>query len=310
MKREAVVAIVGAGGFVGRALVDHLDQNASTRVVLFGRSTAVLSGHAVSPFPVEASDLEGVDVVVHLAGIAHQRATAMDYQSVNIDLALSVAAAALRAGVSRFIFVSSVQVHGQWSATPISPDSAFDPTSPYAWSKVEAERRLAALLQGSATELLIVRPPLVHGPGAKANFAALMKAARLGLPLPLGAATARRSMVSIENLVDAIRTLALATSRSNTGAALLPADEQDLAVRDIYSTLCRASGRTPPLVPVPAWVMGPVMSAIGKGKTFDSLFRPALINRAHWGAMGWSPPQTVADGLRNAVQFVAAGRTE
>ena len=310
MKREAVVAIVGAGGFVGRALVEHFDQNAPVRLVLFGRSAGVLSGHAVAPLPVEASALQGVDVVVHLAGIAHQRAAAMDYQSVNIDLALSVAAAALRAGVPRFIFVSSMQVHGPWNATPLSPDSPFEPASPYAWSKAEAERGLTTLLEGSPTELLIVRPPLVYGPGAKANFSALMKAARLGLPLPLGAASAKRSLISIDNLVDAVRTLALATSRSNTGAALLPADEQDLAVRDIYSTLCRASGRTPPLVPVPPWIMSPVMSAIGKGKTFDSLFRPALINRAHWGAMGWSPPQTVADGLRTAVQFVAAGRKE
>ncbi|MDP2024901.1 NAD-dependent epimerase/dehydratase family protein [Sulfuriferula sp.] len=310
MKREVVVAIVGAGGFVGRALVEHFDQDGPVRLVLFGRASGVLAGHAVAPLPVESRHLQGVDVVVHLAGIAHQRAAAQDYQSVNIDLALSVAAEALRAGVPRFIFVSSMQVHGPWNAKPISPDSPFEPASPYAWSKAEAERGLTTLLKRSSTELLIVRPPLVYGPGAKANFAALMKAARLGLPLPLGAASARRSMISIENLVDAIRTLALAPARASTGGILLPADAQDLSVRDIYATLCRASGRTPALIPAPSWILNPALTAIGRRRMYDSLFRPAVIDRAHWQAMNWSPPQMVADGLRRAIQSVAAVRTE
>lgn len=304
MKPEVAVAIVGAGGFVGRALVEHFDQDASTRVVLFGRSAGVLSGHPVAPVPIEPPGLNGIDVVVHLAGIAHQRATAADYRRVNIDLALSVAAEALRAGVPRFIFVSSVQVHGQWSATPVSPDSAFQPASPSAWSKAEAERALTSLLQGSSTELLIVRPPLVYGPGAKANFAALMKAARLGLPLPLGAASAQRSMISIENLVDAIRTLALASPRSTAGGVLLPADERDLSVRDLYSTLCRASGHEVALAPVPAWILAPALAAVGKRRIFDNLFKPAVIDRAHWAHMNWFPRQTAEDGMRNAVQSV------
>lgn len=302
MKPDVTVAIVGSGGFVGRALVDHLDQDPATRVVLFGRSAGVLSGHPVSPVPVASTDLSGVDVVVHLAGIAHQRATPADYQRVNIDLALAVAGAAMKAGVPRFMFVSSVQVHGQWNATPISPDSAFQPASPYGWSKAEAERTLTLLLQGTSTELVIIRPPLVYGPGAKANFAALMKAARLGLPLPLGAASAERSMISIDNLVDAIRTLALAGPRSTAGGVLLPADEQDLSVRDLYRALCQASGRSAPLLPVPGWCLSPALAAVGKRRMFDSLFRPAVINRAHWTDMNWSPPQTAAEGLRNAVR--------
>lgn len=304
MKPEATVAIVGAGGFVGRALVDHFDQDPAARVVLFGRAVGVLSGHPVSTVPVAPGELNGVDVVVHLAGIAHQRATAADYQCVNIDLALAVAAEAMRAGVPRFIFVSSVQVHGQWNPTPISPDSAFQPASPYGWSKAEAERALTALLQGTSTELVIVRPPLVYGPGAKANFAALMKAARLGLPLPLGAASAQRSMISIGNLVDAIHTLALASPRSTAGGVLLPADEQDLSVRDLYATLCRASGRSALLAPVPAWILGPALAAVGKRRMFDSLFRPAVINRTHWADMNWSPRQTAGDGLRYAMTSV------
>lgn len=304
MRSERVVAIVGAGGFVGRGLVDHLDQDPSVRTVLFGRSAGVLSGHPVSPVPIAAGDLKGVDVVVHLAGIAHQRADAEAYQRVNIDLALAVATAAMRAGVPRFIFVSSVQVHGQWNPAPMSPDSAFQPASPYAESKAGAERALGALLQGTSTELVIVRPPLVYGPGAKANFAALMKAARLGLPLPLGAASARRSMISIGNLVDAIHSLALASPRSAAGGVLLPADEQDLSVRDLYATLCRASGKEAALVPVPAWLLGPALAAFGKRRIFESLFRPAVIDRAHWADMNWTPPQTAADGLRNAVQPV------
>lgn len=304
MKPDATVAIVGAGGFVGRALVDHFDQDTSARVRLFGRAAGVLAGHPVSPVPVASGDLKGVDVVIHLAGIAHQRADAEAYQRVNIDLALAVATAAVKTGVPRFIFVSSVQVHGPWNPAPMSPDSAFQPASPYAESKVGAELALGALLQGTTTELLIVRPPLVYGPGAKANFAALMKAARLGLPLPLGAASARRSMISIANLVDAIHTLALAGPRSTPGGVLLPADEQDLSVRDLYATLCRASGKEAALAPVPAWLLGPALAAVGKRRIFDSLFRPAVIDRAHWAGMNWAPRQTAADGLRHAMTSV------
>lgn len=300
MNPKVVVAIVGAGGFIGRSLARHFAEHVSARTVLFGRSAGEVSGQHVASFPVSPADLEGVDVVIHLAGIAHQSATELDYQHVNVDLALSIAAQSLEAGVKRFIFISSIQVHGRWNAAPISPHASFQPTTPYARSKAEAERRLNQLVDESDMELLIIRPPLVYGVDAKANFAALMVAAKWGLPLPLGASTAERSMVSIDNLVHSIHHLTMSNGRFRAGSILLPADDRDLTVREVYSVLCRSVGRTAPLLNVPLWILKPSLDVLGKGNVFDSLCMPAVIDRVHWRALNWSPRQTVEDGLRMA----------
>lgn len=299
--RPKSVGIIGATGFVGRSLVDRMTHEDLGHVRLFGRSSGTLAGHNIEPLPDSLASLRGLDTVVHLAGIAHQTASNAEYEAVNERLPLTTARLAHAAGVRRFVFVSSTHVHGRWWQTPMTPELAFSPASPYAASKASAEQQLQMIAAESGLELAVVRPPLVYGPGAKANFALLAKCARAGIPLPLGCALAKRSMVSIDNLADAI--LAIASMTLPRGpAVLLPADDRDLSVSELFSLMTQAAGRTSLQPSVPAPVMKFLLEALGKQETFESLFRPAVIDRAHWKTFGWLPPQSVWDGISKAVR--------
>lgn len=295
---ERTLGVVGAGGFVGQALVRVANERGvNTR--LFNRGAGG-AGSRYEPLPSSSATLRGVDVMVHLAAIAHQRVKGAAYQGINIDLSLAMADLAVEAGASRFVFISSMAVHGSWLPTPIAPDTPFAPISPYAESKVQAERRLAERLAGTGVEFVVIRPPLVYGPGVKGNFRALMHAAGRGLPLPLGRADAPRTLVSSHNLSDAILHLGLSDAQVG-GAVLIPGDERDLTVRELFAVLGSVAGKNPMQVPVPVSMMRRGLSALGKAEMFDSLFRPAVVDRTHWAALGWRPDRTVEEGLAEAV---------
>lgn len=294
---RSAVGIVGASGFLAGHLIPALRQAGHTPRV-FSRAPGASGG--VRPLPSNPRDFAGLDVVIHLAGIAHQQATTEDYAAVNVDFATSIARLCRDAGVSRLIFVSTAQVHGRHCDKAISPQSPFNPGSEYAASKLSAEKQIAGLLDASGTDLSIIRPVLVYASNAKANFQKLRGAARLGLPLPLGRAEAMRSMVSIDNLNDAILAL-VSTTHLNT--ICLPADPEDLSVSELYRTLCRLAGKGEvPLPPVPAGAMRLLMSAVGQSSMFDSLFRKAVVDRAHWADFGWAPRQSVTEGLGLAMR--------
>lgn len=171
------IAVTGASGFIGRTLCAALAN----------------AGHEA----VASTDAEAV---VHCAAIAHRRATAQEFQRVNVDLALEAARAAAARG-AQFVFLSSVKVHGEASAAPLRESSPLAPADRYAESKARAEEALRAI---TGLRLAVLRPPLVYGPGVKANLLALMKAIARGLPLPLASIRNRRSVIYAGNLVDAI----------------------------------------------------------------------------------------------------------
>lgn len=296
-KPGSAVGVVGASGFLAGHLVPALRRGGHLPR-LFGRTPG--TSREVQPTPSHPRDFAGLDVVIHLAGIAHQQARPEDYAAVNVDFATSVAGLCRDAGVRRMIFISTAQVHGRHSDAALSPHSPFNPASDYAASKLRAEQQLADLFGGSRTDLSIVRPVLVYASNAKANFQKLRTAARLGLPLPLGRAGAMRSMVSIDNLNDAMLAL-VSTTRPN--AVCLPADPEDLSVSELYRTLCRMAGKGEvPLPPVPAGAMRLLMGAAGQSSMFDSLFRKAVVDREHWTSLGWAPRQSVMEGLGLAMR--------
>jgi len=294
---RSVVAVVGATGFVGDALIPAL-LAAGQNVRLFGRAPRRARGLPVFPLS-EAGDLLGdVRIIIHLAGIVHRAADAASYKTVNVDLPNDLIRAAARNGVERFIFISSTHVHGRWTVAPMSPDSAYAPASLYGQSKMEAEQSLSRFAGTVRLSLDIVRPPLVYGPGAKANFGLLLKAARRGIPLPLG--DARRSVVSLDNLAEALVALCLPSAAA--GRVFLPADPEDASVREIYRILCDASGAGTALPPAPLWLLRPALSLLGRAETFDSLFRTATIDRSHWTSVGWKPRTSLRDGLTKAAR--------
>jgi nucleoside-diphosphate-sugar epimerase len=172
------IHVTGAGGFIGKALTPSLPA----------------AGHVL------VADASEADAVIHLAGIAHRRASAEELAAVNVRLAERLARAAAKKG-ARFLFISTVKVHGEASAAPFTECSPMRPADEYAESKARAEEALCAIPDLAFT---ILRPPLVYGPGVKANFLNLMRAIARGCPLPVASIDNRRSFIYVGNLVDAI----------------------------------------------------------------------------------------------------------
>lgn len=303
--------VTGAAGFVGRALVARLQTEGEVRAAV--RSPVPLPG--VEVFPLGdigpstrwADCLEGVDVVVHLAGRAHvlgkDAAADMEvFRRVNVSGSESLARAALRAGVRRLVFVSTVGVLGR--STP--PGEALNDASPprpmgaYAATKWEAEESLRRLLTGTGVELTILRPPLVYGPRAPGNFGRLARLVASGLPLPLASIRNRRSFISLENLCDA---LALACVHpAAAGRTFLVADGEDVSTPELVRGMAAALGRSPRLFPVPPELFRWICRAVGRvelaERLADSLvLDSSLIRRT----LDWRPPCSLAEGLRRSL---------
>ena len=302
MASDRIVAVVGASGFIGRGVVRSLSEAEGVSVRLFSRSATSAGDFPVASLPDDPAAFAGVDAVIHLAAIAHTKVDEPTYKAVNIGLARRMAGLAAQAEVPRFVFASSIGVHGRWSEVPLEPGSPARPVTAYGWSKANAEQRLAEDLAATATELNILRPPVVYGPGAPANFGQLMKAAVSGVPLPLGGATAPRSVISLKNVSDAFSFLALRPGRGQSPTVLIPADDEDLPVRDIYRRLCLLAQHDVFPIPVPRRVMEVLMTVAGRRDTYESLFQPSIVDRGHWKATGWRPPESTESGLEKAIR--------
>jgi nucleoside-diphosphate-sugar epimerase len=243
--------------------------------------------------------LGGIDVIVHLAGVAHRRADADELTATNERWPLQLYRAASEAGVKRFVWLSSIKVLGEVSTRPLLVDAPYAPEDPYAHSKMVAEKALVDAAAVASTQLAIVRPPLIYGPGVKANFLALLKLARLshlGLPLPLGAARAPRSFVGVRNLVDLI---ILLTERGN--GIYHVSDPEDLCVVDLFS---RLGGRAGLMLPVPSAVMRRMAIYTGQLSVYQRLFESLQLDQsATLAALDWQPPVGATQQLEETMAW-------
>jgi nucleoside-diphosphate-sugar epimerase len=264
--------VTGATGFVGRAFCAE-------------GSLEVTPGDL--RLPGWEDKLRGHDVVVHLAGVAHARASDALYEEVNVRATQRLADAAVRAGVRRLVFVSSIKVNGE--ATPIDrpfrAGDAPDPQDEYGRSKWRAEQALA---RAQHLEVVVVRPPLVYGPGVRANFRRLLQLVDSGLPLPFGSIRNRRSFVFLGNLVALLRRCA--EHPGAAGRTFLAADGEDLSTPELVRRMAAALGRRARLVPFPASLL--------PSKLAGSLLVDAGETRER---LGWQPPFGVDEGLARTV---------
>lgn len=287
---EPLVLVTGASGFVGPHVVAALREGGYRVRVALRRPTAMLDGVETVPIgdlvgPVDwLKALDGVDHVVHMAGLAHA-GPGLDealYRRINTQATLDLARASRQAGISRFIYLSSIKaLSGAFDGPPLGEDDTPAPDDAYGRSKLAAEQGLAAL----DLDWVSLRPVLIYGPGVKANMAALMKLAHLPVPLPLGGLTAPRSLLAVENLAGAIL-FALAPA-CPARRCYIAADPEPISVAQIIAALREGQGRPPGLIPVPASWLGFAARLAGKHDAFVKLSgslvaAPNALLRAGW----------------------------
>jgi nucleoside-diphosphate-sugar epimerase len=249
----------------------------------------------------------GCDVVVHLAARAHQTseddsaATLELYRAANVASLVSVSQAARSSGVRRVLFVSSIGVNGSSTkGTPFTEADLPAPSEPYALSKLEAEQALAVQLADGSTDWVILRPPLVYGPGCPGNLQRLIRLASSAPLLPFGALHARRTMISIDNLLDSLLIAAFhpAVSRST----FVVADSQSIDVSGMLAALLQGLRRGLwRLIPVPPCLIGFLLHILGKQALWKKFSSELLVDSsAFCKATGWVPSVGPHDGLRTA----------
>jgi nucleoside-diphosphate-sugar epimerase len=305
--------LTGANGFVGKALCDELMRRghlvrAATRSAMPARAAAeqVLVGAVDGATPWLAA-LREVDVVIHLAARVHvMHDSAADplaaFRQVNTQGTLNLARQAATAGVKRFVYISSVKVNGEHTefGYVFTEADAPNPQDAYGQSKHEAEQGLLDIAAQTSMEIVIIRPPLVYGPGVKANFAALMRAVQRGWPLPLGAVHNQRSLVALDNLVDFI--IACVTHPQAANQTFLVSDGQDLSTTELIRKMAQAAGVSARLLPVPVWALQAGAKLLGKGDAVQRLCGNLQVDISKARTLlGWVPPVSVEDGLRRAM---------
>ncbi len=310
--------ITGASGLVGSAAVeaalekdfDVLGQVRERRV------------DGVPTFNSEVSldtdwtkALEGVDCVVHCAARVHQMNDASispieAYREVNTFGTLNLARQAADNNVKRFVFISSIKVNGEFTASnaPFVNDSEHVPTDPYGLSKYEAEQGLWEIASKTGLEVVIIRPPLVYGPGVKANFLSMMRWVEKGIPLPLGAIHNVRSLVFLDNLVDLILTCCVHPNAK--GEVFLVSDNNDVSTSQLLNVVAKAMSKSDRMLPIPMSWLNLAARLIGKPQIAQRLCGNLQVDISHtMDTLSWKPPYSFEAGVKKTVDAYLKNNT-
>jgi UDP-glucose 4-epimerase len=252
--------------------------------------------------------LEGVSAAIHCAARVHvmQETTAdplTEFRRVNVQGTLNLARQAAAAGVRRFVFVRSIKVNGESTqpGAPFKADDAPAPLDAYGVSKMEAEQGLRELAGQTGIEVIIIRPPLVYGPGVKANFAAMMHWLKRGVPLPLGAIHNQRSLVALDNLVALLMTCLTHPAAANQ--TFMVSDGEDVSTTELLLRMGQAMGKPARLLPVPASWLKLAAALIGKPDVAQRLCGSLQVDISKTRELlGWVPPVSLDEGLRRAAK--------
>ncbi|MDA1075345.1 MAG: SDR family oxidoreductase [Proteobacteria bacterium] len=309
------VLVTGANGFVGSALCSKIAKNgnqALSAVRLWpagSRNTGAIDVQEISSRTDWSFALEKIRQVVHCAARAHvindkSSDPLAEFRRVNVEGTAALARQAAAAGVRRFVFLSSIKVNGEFTEVgkTITADDVSRPEDPYGISKHEAEQLLRQIASETGMEVVIIRPPLVYGPGVKANFQSLMRWLARGVPLPLAAVTQnRRSLVALDNLIDLIVTCLNHPAAANQ--TFLVSDGEDLSTADLLKRMGSAMGH-----PARLFYMPPRLLKLGAAV----LRKPGIYQRLCGSLqcditktrqlLGWAPPVSVDEGLFRAAE--------
>jgi nucleoside-diphosphate-sugar epimerase len=309
------ILVTGANGFVGRQLCRSLSQKGFW-VKAAVRQTAIAPKEEMQYIPVGdigpdtdwTEALYGVHLVVHLAGRAHIRrdssANSMaEYERINTLGTIRLAQMAAAAHVKRFLFLSSVKVNGEEThGQPFAETDRPAPLDFYAVSKWKAEEGLLHLHRQGELSVVIIRPPLVYGPGVRANFLQLIRLVDSGLPLPLGKIQNKRSLVGLRYLIEFI-TVCL-HDPSAAGELFLVSDQEDLSTADLVQRLAVFLGRSPYLLPIPYQFMAIMARIMGKQEAFNKLCHSLQVDvEKSRKVLHWNPPFSVNEELEHTIQW-------
>ncbi len=306
--------ITGASGFLGHALaLAAAGRDLPTRIALrrpdprfaVGFETVMVSG--LEPDADWTRAVAGVQVVVHCAARAHvlherEGDPLAEYRRVNVAGTLNLARQAIRAGAVRLVFISSIGVNGaETFGHAFTADDQPAPAHPYAVSKFEAEIGLRKLSEDSGLEIVVIRPPLVYGPGARGNLASMIRWIEAGIPLPLGAVGNKRSLVALDNLTDLILVCLQHPAASNQ--TLLVCDGEDLSTTDLLRALGSAIGKPVRLIPVPPALLRAAAFLGGRSEMAQKLLGSLQIDASKTRELlNWAPPISLREGLRSVAR--------
>ena len=314
------ILVTGATGFIGTQLSETLAKSGhqvrdTARTITPNRPTT----RELITCDLESADnldhlTTGCDAIVHLAGRAHvmsdNPATSESlYLSANVDVTRRLAQSAARTGVKRMILMSSVKVNGESTTigSPFTSQDTPNPQDPYGRSKAQAEQALWDVTSMSELEGVVIRPPLVYGPGVRANFASLIGIVNRGIPLPLSSIRNRRSFVSVDNLIDCIAT-ALQSSNA-AGQTFLVSDGNDLSTPELIRSIATSLHNSPKIIPIPTALLRVAATIAGKRGAYDRLCGSLTVDIALTKQkLSWTPPFTVQDSLQRTVDAFIQSR--
>ncbi|WP_299178353.1 SDR family oxidoreductase [uncultured Neptuniibacter sp.] len=302
--------LTGATGFLGSRLATGLQSKPGVSLTAaVRRRIEIPAAHIAEVQGLDANTdwsaaLTNQQVVIHAAARAHIMKDEVadpleEYRRVNVDGTLNLARQAVAAEIKRFIFISSIKVNGEQTklGQPFTADDTPAPEDAYGISKWEAEQGLLELASDTGMEVVIIRPPLVYGPGVKGNFASMIKLVGKGLLLPLGAIHNQRSLVAVDNLVDLIITCI--DHPAATNEVFLAGDGQDLSTTELLRGVSQAMGKPSRLIPVPSSMLMLAATLLGKKAVAQRLLGSLRvdISKAR-NLLGWKPPVSVEEGLK------------
>lgn len=307
--------MTGANGFIGNALCQRLLSEGYQVKGTFRRLSRQLGDENLITTIIEDINfktdwikaLEGMETVVHLAARVHMMAENANnplaaYRLVNVDGTRHLAESAARAGVKRFVYLSSVKVNGEENAKAYTETNEPSPEDAYGISKMEGESALKAISEKSGMEFVIIRPPLVYGPEVKANFLALMRLIDRKIPLPFASVTNRRSFVYLGNLIDCI--FNCMTHPAAAGQTYLVSDDRDVSTPGLIRLIAASLKKPVFLIPFPKVLLRLIGKLLGKGDAIKRLFGSLTVDISKIKReLEWTPPFTIESGLLHTANW-------